>query len=189
MKKDYSENIKLYLDKLKKTIDILDLEQWNNFINLLEDACETGKQIFIMGNGGSAATASHYVCDFNKGISYGKEKRFKMICLNDNVPTMMAYSNDVSYNEVFVEPLKNFYNQGDLVIGISGSGNSKNVVKAMEWANNNNGVTIAITGYNGGVLKQICKHNVHVPINDMQISEDLHYILCHCIMQVLGGYC
>ena len=74
MKKDYSENIKLYLDKLKKTIDILDLEQWNNFINLLEDACETGKQIFIMGNGGSAATASHYVCDFNKGISYGKEK-------------------------------------------------------------------------------------------------------------------
>ena len=96
MKKDYSENIKLYLDKLKKTIDILDLEQWNNFINLLEDACETGKQIFIMGNGGSAATASHYVCDFNKGISYGKEKRFKMICLNDNVPTMMAYSNDVS---------------------------------------------------------------------------------------------
>lgn len=112
-----------------------------------------------------------------------------MICLNDNVPTMMAYSNDVSYNEVFVEPLKNFYNQGDLVIGISGSGNSKNVVKAMEWSNENNGVTIAITGYNGGLLKQICKHNVHVPINDMQISEDLHYILCHCIMQVLGGYC
>ncbi len=187
--KDYTVKLQAYRDKLKKTFDAVSLNEWNTLMNLLEQACDEGRQIFIMGNGGSAATASHYVCDFNKGASYGKEKRFKMICLNDNFPTMMAYANDVSYEQVFVEPMKNFFNEGDLVIGISGSGNSMNVVNAIDWANQHGGVTVSLTGYSGGKLKEISQYQVHVPVNDMQITEDVHMILCHGMMQILGGYC
>lgn len=106
---DYKTDIKEYLAKLKVTIDLLSIEDIDTVMNVLAEAYETGKQVFIMGNGGSASTASHLVCDFNKGISYGKSKRFKVICLNDNVATMMAYANDVSYEAVFVEQLKNFF--------------------------------------------------------------------------------
>ena len=154
-------------------------------MNVLEQARLDGRQIFIMGNGGSGATASHYCCDFNKGISIHKDKRYRMICLNDNIPTMMAYANDTAYDEVFVGPLQNFYNEGDVVIGISGSGNSGNVVKAMEWAKAQGAITIAFTGYDGGKLKQIAEYGVHVPIDDMQITEDLHMTLDHCMMKIL----
>lgn len=174
-----------YLDRIKKTLDKLDRNEIETFLNVLVKAKDEGKTIFIMGNGGSAATASHFCCDFNKGVSYGKDRRFKFICLNDNVPTMMAYSNDVSYDEVFVEPLKNFLKEGDLVIGISGSGNSKNVIKAIEYANKNGGITIGITGYNGGRLKQISKYSVNTNIDDMQISEDVHMILDHLCSKIL----
>ncbi len=188
-KVNYIPDILGYFSRLKHTIDAINLDEVNQLMNILMDAYENGKQIFVMGNGGSAATASHFVCDFNKGLSYGKEKRFKFICLNDNFPTMMAYANDVSYDDVFVEPLKNYFNEGDLVIGISGSGNSKNVIKAIEWANQNNGITIGLSGYNGGKLKQMSKYGVHIPINDMQITEDLHMVLDHCIIKILGGDC
>lgn len=174
-----------YLDNVKKTLDSLDRKEIETFLNLLVKAKNEEKTIFIMGNGGSAATASHFCCDFNKGVSYCKEKRFKFICLNDNVPTMMAYSNDISYDDIFVEPLKNFFKEGDLVIGISGSGNSKNVLKAIEYANENGGVTIGITGYNGGKLKTIAKYSVNTNVNDMQISEDVHMILDHLCSSVL----
>jgi D-sedoheptulose 7-phosphate isomerase len=138
-----------------------------------------------MGNGGSAATASHFVCDFNKGLSYGRERKYKFLCLNDNVPALMAYANDVGYDAVFVEQLKNFLQVGDLVIGISGSGNSANVVKAVEYANAHGAVTLALVGYDGGQLKRVAKHCVHVDIADMQIVEDLHMILDHMSMRVL----
>lgn len=185
---DYTGYIKDYFNKLKSTIDKMSVDDISCLMNILEEAREQGKQIFIMGNGGSAATASHSVCDFNKGVSYGKDKkRYKFICLNDNLPTMMAYANDISYSDVFVEPLKNFFNDGDIVIGISGSGNSKNVIKAIEWANLNGGVTVGISGYDGGKMKPMCKFNVHVPVMDMQITEDIHMVLVHCIMKILGG--
>ncbi len=100
--------------------------------------------IFVMGNGGSGATASHWAGDFNNGCCFNLEKKFKMICLNDNISTMMAYANDISYDDIFVEPMKNFFRPGDLVIGISGSGNSKNVLKAIEIANKNKGRTIGL---------------------------------------------
>jgi D-sedoheptulose 7-phosphate isomerase len=185
--KNLTGNISGYLSKLKSTIDKLNIDEINTFINLLLDARESGKQIFIMGNGGSGATASHFCCDFNKGASYEvkNEKRFKFICLNDNVATMLAYTNDVGYDEVFVEQLKNFYNQGDVVIGISGSGNSMNVLRAIEYANAHEGVTIGITGYSGGKLKSLAKYSVHVNIDDMQIAEDLHMVLDHLSMQVI----
>ena len=181
------EKINNYLDRLKTTLDNLSRDEIENFINVLNDAREQGKTIFIMGNGGSAATASHFVCDFNKGASYmhDDKKRFKFICLNDNDASMMAYANDVSYDDVFVEQLKNYFNKGDIVIGISGSGNSKNVIKAIEYANQNGGITVGLTGYNGGKLKQLAKHSVNTNIDDMQITEDIHMIFDHMILKIM----
>ncbi len=184
---NYIDEISAYFEREKETLDAISKEDLNTLMNVLVDARESGKTIFIMGNGGSAATASHYVCDFNKGVSYGKEKMFKFICLNDNIPTMMAYANDLSYADVFVGPLKNFMQKGDVVIGISGSGNSENVVRAILYANENGGVSVGITGYSGGKVKQMCKYNVHVPVDDMQITEDLHIVLDHCMMKILSG--
>ncbi|MDO9153550.1 MAG: SIS domain-containing protein [Paludibacter sp.] len=183
---NYIVEISAYFEKLKQTIDLISKEDLNQLMNILVKAKDEGKTVFVMGNGGSAATASHYCCDFNKGISFGKEKMFKFICLNDNIPTMMAYANDISYDEIFVGPLKNFLQKGDLVIGISGSGNSNNVVKALEHANTVGAFTIGLTGYSGGKVKQICQHNVHIPVDDMQIAEDLHMVLDHCIMSILS---
>lgn len=139
-----------------------------------------------MGNGGSAATASHYCCDFNKGVSYEYEKRFKFMCLSDNTATLTAYANDVSYEMVFVEPLKNFLQPGDLVIGISGSGNSKNVLHAIDYANDHQAITLGITGYSGGALKKKAKYSVNIGVDDMQISEDLHMMLDHLAMKIIG---
>lgn len=185
---NYINEINAYFEREKAALDAISKEDLNTLMNLLVDAKDAGKNIFIMGNGGSAATASHFVCDFNKGISFGKEKMFKFMCLNDNVPMMMAYANDQSYADVFVGPLKNFMQEGDIVIGISGSGNSKNVVRAIQYANDNGGLTVGLTGYSGGIVKQLCKYNVHIPVDDMQITEDLHMVLDHCMMKILCKY-
>lgn len=182
---DYIKEITAYFEREKQVLDAINKHDLNQVMNLLEIARNEGKQIFIMGNGGSAATASHFVCDFNKGISLGKDKRYKFICLNDNVPTMMAYANDMSYGDVFLGPLQNFFQKGDVVIGISGSGNSENVVRAMQWARDNGAVTIALTGYSGGKLAQIAEFGVNIPVDDMQITEDLHMVLDHCMMKIL----
>ena len=185
---DFRKEITAYFEKEKTVLDAINKDDLNTLMNLLLEAKDAGKRIFIMGNGGSAATASHYVCDFNKGISFGKEKKFKFICLNDNVPTMMAYANDLSYADVFIGPLKNFFQEGDIVIGISGSGNSENVVRAIQYANENKGVTVGLTGFSGGKVKQLSRYNVHVPVDDMQITEDLHMVLDHCMMKILCNY-
>lgn len=182
---DYTNKISEYFNRLKQTIDLISKEDISQLMNLLIQAKEDGKTVFVMGNGGSAATASHYCCDFNKGISYGHEKMFKFICLNDNIPTMMAYANDLGYDEIFIGPLRNFMQKGDYVIGISGSGNSNNVIKALEYANSKGAFTVGLTGYSGGKVKQICNYNVNIPIDDMQITEDLHMVLDHCIMSIL----
>lgn len=183
--RDYTNEIAAYFEREKQVLDLIDKSSLSEVMNILEQARLDGRHIFIMGNGGSAATASHYCCDFNKGISLYKDKRYRMICLNDNVPTMMAYANDMSYDDVFVSPLQNFYQKGDVVIGISGSGNSENVVRAIQWSKEHGAVTIAFTGYNGGKLKQIAEYGVHIPVDDMQITEDLHMVLDHCMMKIL----
>lgn len=174
-----------YFSELKTVIDNLDRNEIETFINVMLNARNNGKNIYIMGNGGSGATASHFCCDFNKGMSYTKDKKFKMICLNDNVSTMLAYSNDVGYDFVFVEQLKNFVKEGDIVIGISGSGNSKNVLNAIDYANKKGAITIGLTGYNGGVLKQITKYSVNANVDNMQITEDIHMMICHMIYDIL----
>jgi D-sedoheptulose 7-phosphate isomerase len=144
------------------------------------------RNIFVMGNGGSGATASHWAGDVNKGCSLHLEKKFKMICLNDNIPMMMAYANDISYDDIFVEPMKNFYRPGDLAIGISGSGNSKNVLKAIEYANKNQGRTVGLCGYEGGKLHDMVDIPLLARVNDMQKIEDVHMIVVHISMQAIS---
>ena len=123
-----------YLERLKNAFDALDRTQIEDVMNVLLKAYEDEKTIYIFGNGGSASTASHYVCDFNKGISEKKDKKFNFVCLNDNIPTMLAIANDYSYEEIFKKQLVGRLKPNDLVIAISGSGNSKNVIKAVEYA-------------------------------------------------------
>jgi D-sedoheptulose 7-phosphate isomerase len=185
MKENFIPEMENYFEKLKSTIEIMSRDEINDFINLLSEALETGRTIFIMGNGGSAATASHYACDFNKGLSCGKDKRFRFICLNDNVSLITAYANDVGYDEVFREQLRNFLAPRDLVIGISGSGNSKNVLAAIEYANSVGAETVGLSGFDGGILKRIAKHSVHVPVDNMQITEDIQMILDHLVYSIL----
>ena len=186
MDRDYRSDIENYFGKLKSTLDMISRDELNGFLNLLVDALESGRRIYVMGNGGSAATASHFVADFNKGLSLGKIKRFKFFCLNDNTATIMAYANDISYEDIFVEQLRNFLEPGDLVIGISGSGNSRNVIKAIEYANSSGALTLGLTGYDGGALKKTARFGVHIPVMDMQVTEDLHMVLDHMAYAVLG---
>jgi len=175
--------IEEYLEKVKTTIDNLDRNEVGTFIQLLLKARDDDNTIFVMGNGGSGSTASHFMCDIAKSASLGKAKRFKVICLNDNNAIMMAYSNDMSYEDIFIEQLKNLFKKGDLVIGFSGSGNSKNVLKAIDYANKNGGVSVGVTGHSGGMLKKLAKYSVNANVNDMQVSEDIHMMLLHLTMQ------
>ena len=177
--------IKKYLLKLAETVNKISVTDVQQCSKVLLQAYENQKNIFICGNGGSAATASHFACDINKGVSFGLDKRFRVIALTDNLATITAYSNDVDYDSVFLEQLINFYNEGDVLIGISGSGNSGNVLKAIEFVNDNKGITIGWTGFNGGKLKEISQFSVNANINDMQISEDIHMTLVHLMMKVL----
>ena len=178
--------IKSYFDREIEVIKRLNIDDINAAVQAIWAAYEREATIYIFGNGGSAATASHYVCDFNKGISEKKEKKFNFVCLNDNYPQMMAIANDISYDEVFRFPLINKLKPTDLVIGISGSGNSKNVIRAVEYAKEIGAPVIGITGYHGGKLKELADYHMDVMEDDMQISEDLHMIFDHMMYFVLN---
>lgn len=182
---DYTKELQEYREREIKVYKRLNLEDVNTVLNILEEARRTNKRIFICGNGGSAATASHYAVDFNKGVSEKLDMKYNFECLSDNIPTMMAVANDISYDEVFRFPLRNKMRPGDILIGISGSGNSTNVVHAFDFAKEVGGTVIAIVGYDGGRMKDISDYCIHIDINDMQISEDLHMILDHMMMWVL----
>jgi D-sedoheptulose 7-phosphate isomerase len=184
---DYKEQIGQYIEIEKQVLDALNDEDINRVMNVLENARLTGKRIFICGNGGSASTASHLECDFNKGISYEQDVKYDIECLSDNVPMMMAIANDIGYDDIFAVPLRNKLKPGDVVIGISGSGNSENVIRAFEYANELGADTIAFTGYSGGKLKQMARYNIHVEIDNMQIVEDIHLVLNHMMMYILSG--
>lgn len=174
-----------YIEDLKTVLDAFPHDQFNRLIEVMLEAYDKGKSIFTMGNGGSASTASHWVCDINKGCSLNREKKFRMMSLNDSISTMLAYANDLSYEDVFVEQLKNFFVPGDVVIGISGSGNSENVLKAIEFANANNGTTVGLCGFSGGKLYQMVHIPILIPVDDMQKVEDIHMIVAHMSMQSL----
>lgn len=181
------ELAKTYLANLKGIMDAFDLARFEALVDGLIQAYQQQKTIFVMGNGGSGSIASHFACDINKGCCMDLEKRFKMICLNDNLPTMLAYANDVSYYVVFEEQLKNFFRTGDLVIGISGSGNSENVLRAIRYARDHGGRTIGMSGYSGGKLADLVDISLLVPAEDMQKVEDMFMIVIHMIMQIVNG--
>jgi D-sedoheptulose 7-phosphate isomerase len=170
-----------YIDLVKSTLDALEPKALDALVEAFHKTYEKGGNIYTMGNGGSGASASHAAGDFLKGASYGLDKRFKMICLNDNLPSMMAIANDIGWESIFVEPLKNFLSEDDLVIGISGSGNSKNVVNALEYANANGATTVAMSGFKGGKISQIASINVHAPVMDMEVTEDVHMVIFNIV--------
>jgi D-sedoheptulose 7-phosphate isomerase len=172
---------KEYQDKLIDTIRAIDLSKVDQAIEWLKEARAAERHIFTCGNGGSASTASHFVCDIVKGASYNRDARFRIMALTDNLATLTAYSNDVGYDIVFVEQLKNFAQAGDVVMAISGSGNSPNVLRAVEYANSIGCKTIALTGRDGGKLGSMAKLNIQVPVPHMGRIEDAHMIVCHMI--------
>jgi D-sedoheptulose 7-phosphate isomerase len=170
-----------YRDNLIETLNGLDLAKVDQAIAWLAEARDQGKTIFTTGNGGSAASASHFVCDMLKGASYKQDKRFRIMSLHDNMPTLTAYSNDVDYHDAAVEQLKNFGLAGDVVIAISGSGNSPNVLRAVEYANSIGCRTIGLTGRDGGKLGPLVQLQIHTPEPHMGRIEDAHMIALHMI--------
>jgi D-sedoheptulose 7-phosphate isomerase len=180
--------IKDYLKEIHAILNVMEpdlIKKMDDIATILLEARTKRKTIFIMGNGGSASTASHFVSDLSKGTIVPGFPRFKAIGLTDNIPTMLAWANDESYDDIFVEQLKNLMEPGDVLIGISGSGNSANVVKAIEYANENEGVTIGISGYDGGALLKSAKVNIHAPSHYMQRVEDIHLLLEHLLTSLL----
>lgn len=182
---EYENRVKDYIAKEIEILSALDTGAIDEALNEIEKVYNAGGKIYIMGNGGSSATASHYANDFNKGLSEFLDKKFEFVCLCDNVPTLMAITNDIGFEEVFRFQLKGRLKKGDLVIGISGSGNSKNVLNAIEYAKSMGVKTIGMTGYNGGKLKDMCDVSMHVPVDSMQITEDIHMIFDHLMMTVI----
>lgn len=174
-----------YLTGLKDAIDLVSVAEITAVMDQLLAVYQRQGFVYVFGNGGSGATAAHFVNDFNKGIGRNLAKRFRFCCLNDNVPTVLALANDVDYDQVFVEQLRNFLTPDDVVIAISGSGNSRNVLEAVEYANKVGAATVALVGYDGGRLKELAEHCVHVPVADMQKVEDLHLAVNHVMMSVL----
>lgn len=186
---DFLNEIDAYFSKLKVAIDKIDRNEINHFVEILLHHYDNETNVFIFGNGGSGATASHAVCDFNKYVCLDLKKKFKFICLNDNVPSLMAYANDIDFEDIFYQQLKNYLKPDDLVIAISGSGNSKNVIKAVEYAKEVGAETFSLCGYDGGKLYKIDpKNSICVKINDMQIAEDCHVVILHMLAQILQQY-
>jgi D-sedoheptulose 7-phosphate isomerase len=184
----YRGSAKSYLTKLSKSLDFLDKDQVDNAIEVIAKAWMSGKQIIVLGNGGSSLTAIHFINDWNKSIFMSTQRPFRGRTLIDNIGLLMSYANDVSFQDIFVEQLKNILNDGDLVLAISGSGNSENVIRAVEYANANNAITLGLCGFNGGRLKEVAQNSIWVNVNDMQIAEDIHFIFGHMVMQRLCNY-
>jgi len=167
------------LNKLKLQLDTI-----QKIVNILENARRNDKNIFLCGNGGSGSTASHMICDLNKTSSIPGKKRLKAISLVDNMPIVLALANDLSYSEIFIEQLKNHMKSSDVLIAISGSGNSSNILKALKYAKKNRGIIIGLTGYKGGKMKSLCDECLIIPSNSMYRIEDMHLMINHILVTV-----
>ena len=174
-----------YFNRLIRVCQSLDMKSIDKAIYLIEQAWINGKQILTLGNGGSSLTALHFINDWNKSVFMSSKRPFRGRSLVDNIGVVMAYGNDLSFQDIFIEQLKNHLEPGDLVIAISGSGNSENVLRAVNYANDNEAVTLGLCGYSGGKLKEIAQHHVWINVNDMQLAEDIHLIFGHIVMQSL----
>ena len=174
-----------YLNNVSGLLDNAPTEDIQKAVDLVRDAYLTGKQVFVLGNGGSAATASHLTCDLQKSIGLCADKKFKVMGLTDSIPLITAWANDFDYSDVFAQQLDTWVQPGDLVIAFSGSGNSPNVIKAVELANDRKAVTIGLSGFQGGKLAQVAQYNINVPSDNMQHIEDLHMVYAHLIFRCL----
>jgi D-sedoheptulose 7-phosphate isomerase len=170
-----------YRDRLLHAIDSIDVEKVGQVIQLLAHARDHGRRIFAFGNGGSACTASHFAMEMLKGASYGRPARFRILALNESAPTITAYTNDVDYECIFAEQLKNFAEPGDILMAISSSGNSPNVLRAVEYGNSIGCRTIALTGYQGGKLGPLAELEIRTAENHTGRVEDTHMVVMHMI--------
>ncbi len=173
--------VETYRQQALDAINAIDLALVEQAIEWFREARAEGRMIFVAGNGGSAATASHLVCDLVKDVSYQKDLRFRAMALQDAIPTATAYSNDVDFTEGIVETLRNFARPGDLYMALSGSGNSMNLVKGIEWANQFGMKTLALTGRDGGKLGAAAQLNIQVSIPHMGRIQDAHHVVCHML--------
>ncbi len=173
-----------YKKLISDVMDSLDNNEINNLIELLVDAYKNDKFVFVIGNGGSAANASHIAQDLAKGTRKSPDqiRRLKALSLTDNTPFITAQGNDEGYDSIFEQQLRTFATKGDYVIAISGSGNSPNIINAIEWANNNGLISIGVTGYDGGKLINMAHHKMHVPLNEMCTAESIHSIIFHYVI-------
>jgi D-sedoheptulose 7-phosphate isomerase len=172
-----------YVRDLQATLDSLPIDKIEQTISILIQARIDNRQVFIMGNGGSAATASHFVCDLAKNTRQVGQNHFKVIGLSDNISLISALANDEGYENIFVQQMINFLNPGDIVIAISASGNSPNVVKAVAYACEMKAITIGFTGFDGGKLGQMVDLNVHIKSDCIEHVEDIHLVLEHMIIK------
>lgn len=179
------KRINAYLDTVTELLAVVSREDIQKIVGLVMEAYKNDKQVFIMGNGGSAATASHLACDLQKGITHMGPKRFRVMSVTDNIPVMTAWANDADYSEIFAQQIAAWVEPGDLVLGISGSGNSPNVIKGIEVANEKGAITAGLCGFKGGKLAQVAKYSVVVPSDNMQHIEDVHMVLSHLVFRYL----
>ena len=170
-----------YLDDLKQAVNSIELQVVEEMLGILAQCREQGRFIWVIGNGGSALTASHFAVDLGKGASYGRERRFPVIALTESLGTITAYGNDTSYNHIFLEQLKNVVRPGDVLVALSGSGNSENVIQALEYCRENGVITLGLTGKSGGRLAQMCDYVFQADTDHMGRIEDLHMIVVHLI--------
>jgi len=177
-----------YFEELRGVAADLPHDSINQIAEELLKANQSGRMVFLFGNGGSASLASHFACDLGKGTAYcNGGKRFRVLALTDNIPTMTAWANDSGYEDIFAEQLRNFVQPQDIAFAISGSGNSKNVLNALRLAREAGATTIGVTGFEGGEMKSLCDICVVVPSDNMQIIEDLHLSMAHSIYRIVSS--
>jgi D-sedoheptulose 7-phosphate isomerase len=173
--------VEAYRSQTIAAIDAIDLKKVEQAIEWLREARAAGRMIFVAGNGGSAATASHFVCDLVKDVSYQRDLRFRAMALQDAIPTATAYSNDVDFTEGIAETLRNFAQPGDVYMALSGSGNSMNLVKGIECAKALGCRTLALTGRDGGKLGAAAELNIQISVPHMGRIQDAHHVVCHML--------
>lgn len=180
-KRYYREYLTQYID----TVQSLDFSIVERILSELDNARRDNRQVFIAGNGGSAASASHWACDFGKGVNVDGTKRFRVISLTDNLAWITALGNDISFGDIFVEQLKNTLREGDVIVGLSVSGNSENVVRAFQYAKDNGATVIALVGAKKGRMEALADISLVIPSEDYGIVEDAHMFVNHVISQHL----
>jgi D-sedoheptulose 7-phosphate isomerase len=182
-----------FLDRVGEEMDRIDPAQIQALADAIYECYQKGRFVFVIGNGGSGSNASHLCEDLGKGtlrredFEDDNKKRLRILSLTDNTPYILAWGNDEGFDRVFVEQLKNLASPGDLLVAISGSGNSPNILRAVDWANRHDVRTFGCTGYSGGKLKNLAQHNLHVPLDDMGIVESIHLVAFHWVVDNLYG--